>query len=86
MKFIVRIDGHDVLLNAVQVEALTNILQDCEMLIDKSVGKNEGTHGYNMSYVHIVKQFVCWEGLTMKAMPQEHIDALKLITKLNTEE
>lgn len=86
MRFIVKIDGVEVLLTAPQVEALTHILQNADKLYDKSVGKDLGTHGYQMNYVHHIKPFNCAESLTLKVMPQEQYEATKLVTKLSKEE
>jgi len=86
MRFIVKIDGVEVLLTAPQVEALTNILQDADKLYDKSVGKDLGTHGYQMSYIHHIRAYNCAESLNLKAMPQEQYEATKMVTKLSKEE
>jgi hypothetical protein len=86
MRFIVKIDGTEVLLTSEQVEALTAVLQDCEKLYDKTVDKGQGTHGYNLSYVHHLKPFNCSESLNVRVMPTEQYEATKLITKLNKEE
>ena len=86
MKFIVKIDGAEVLLSGAQVEALTNILQDCDYLYDKSVDKGTGTHGYNMSYIHHIKPFNCSQSLNLKVMHKEQYEATKLITKLHKED
>jgi hypothetical protein len=85
MKFIVKIDGNEVLMDTEQVEALTHILQDCDHIYDKSVDKGLGTHGYNMSYVHRLKNFNCFESLTLKVMPQDRYETIKLTTKLAKE-
>lgn len=86
MKFIVKIDGNEVLLSGAQVEALTNILQDCDFVYDHNIGKDKGTHGYNMSYIHHIKPFNCSQSLTLKVMPKEQYEATKLVTKLAKEE
>jgi hypothetical protein len=86
MKFIVKIDGNEVLLNGAQVEALTNIFQDCDYVYDENVGKDKGTHGYNMSYIHHIKPFNCSQSMTLKVMPKDQYEATKLVTKLNKEE
>jgi hypothetical protein len=86
MKFIIKIEGTEVLLDGAQVEALTNILQNCEKLYDKNVEKGQGTHGYNNCYIHHLKPFNCSESLNLKVMPTDQYEATKLITKLNKED
>ena len=86
MKFIVKIDGVEVLLDGAQVESLTAILQNCDKLYDKTVDKGQGTHGYNNCYVHHLKPFNCAESLSLKVMPTEQYEAIKLITKLHKED
>lgn len=86
MKFIMKIEGIEVLLSAQQVEAMTNILQDCDYVFDKNVGKDTGTHGYNMSYIHHIKQFNCSQSLSLKVMTNDQYEATKLVTKLHKEE
>jgi len=86
MRFIVKIDGAEVLLTGAQVEALTNILQDADQRYDKTVGKDLGTHGYNNSYVHHIKAFNCSESLNLKVMPSDQYEATKLMTKLHKED
>lgn len=85
MKFILKIEGTDVLLTAAQVEALTAILQDCDKLYDHTVDKGQGTHGYDMRYVHHIKPFNCFESLNLKVVPSEQYETAKLITKLSKE-
>ena len=86
MKFVVKIDGAEVLLSGAQVEALTNILQDCEYVYDKSVDKGTGTHGYNMAYIHHIKPYNCSQSMNLKVMPKEQYEATKLVTKLHKED
>ena len=86
MKFIMKIDGHEVLLSAQQVETITKILQDCDYVYDHNVGKDKGTHGYSMSYMHHIKPFNCSQSLSLKVMTAEQYEATKLVTKLHKEE
>ena len=85
MKFIVKIDGAEVLLSGAQVEALTNILQDADYVYDKNVGQDKGTHGYNMSYIHHIKPYNCSQNMNLKVMTKEQYEATKLVTKLHKE-
>lgn len=86
MKFIMKIEGAEVLLSAQQVEAMTNILQDCDYVYDHNAGKDKGTHGYNMSYIHHIKPFNCSQSLSLKVMTNDQYEATKLVTKLHKED
>ena len=68
------------------MEALTNILQDCEYVYDKTVEKGQGTHGYNMSYIHHIKPYNCSQSMNFKVMPTDQYEATKLVTKLSKED
>ena len=85
MKFIVKIDSNEVLLSAAQVEKLTHILADCEKVVDHSVGKELGTHGYQMSYIHHIRPFNCASDMNLKVMDNERYLATKMVTKLSKE-
>jgi hypothetical protein len=86
MKFIVGIAGNKVVLTAEQLEAMTRILEGCDEVYDKSVGKDAGTHGYNNSYIHHIKPYSIGESLDVKIMTHEQYEATKLVTKLNKED
>lgn len=85
MRFTLGINGHKVVLTADQLEAMSRILEDCDEVYDKSVGKDEGTHGYNNSYIHHIKPFNVGESLEVKIMTNDQYEATKLVTKLNKE-
>lgn len=86
MKFTFTVCGTTVLMTAEQLEAMSRILENCEALHDHSVGKDLGTHGYNMSYIHHIRPYSVNESLSVKIMTDEQYEATKLITKLNKEE
>jgi hypothetical protein len=86
MKFTLVIGGTTILATAEQLEAMTRILEHCEALHDHSVGKDLGTHGYNMSYIHHIRPYNISESLSVKVMSQEQYEATKLVTKLHKEE
>ena len=86
MKFVVSIEGTTCILNHKQLETLTKMLENCEMLEDKHMGNNLGTHGYNMAYIHNIKDFSLNDNFKIKVYTDEAYDAVKLVTKLNKEE
>jgi len=86
MKFTFTVCGTTILATAEQLEALTRILENCEALHDHSVGKDLGTHGYNMSYIHHLRDYNVSESLSIKVMSNDQYEATKLVTKLNKEE
>ena len=86
MKFTFTVCGTTVLMTAEQLEAISLILEYCDALHDHSVGKDLGTHGYNMSYIHHIKPYNVTDSLSVKIMSDEQYEATKLITKLNKED
>ena len=86
MRFTFTVGGTTILATAEQLEAMTRILEDCDALHDHSVGKDLGTHGYNMSYIHHIRPYNLNESFAVKVMSQEQYEATKLVTKLNKEE
>jgi hypothetical protein len=85
MKFIVNVDGTQVVLSYEQMHELSKVFANCEKLIDHTVGKDQGTHGYNMGYIHHVRPFNVTEDFKMKMMDDDAYGAAKLVTKLNKE-
>jgi hypothetical protein len=86
MKFTLVIGGTKVVMNAEQLDALTNVLDGCDQMYDHSVEKGTGTHGYNMGYIHHIRPYNINESLEVKVMSQEQYEATKLVTKLHKEE
>ena len=86
MRFTFTVGGTTIVATAEQLEAISRILENCDCRYDKSVEKGQGTHGYNMSYIHHIKPYNCSQSMTLKVMPKEQYEATKLITKLNKED
>jgi hypothetical protein len=86
MKFTFSVGGTTILATAEQLDAMTRILEHCDALHDHNVGKDLGTHGYNMSYIHHIRPYNISESLTVKVMTTEQYEATKLVTKLSKEE
>jgi hypothetical protein len=86
MRFTFTVGGTKLVMTAEQLEAMTHILEGCEMVYDHSVGKDLGTHGYNNSYIHHIKPYNINDSLEVKVMTNEQYESTKLVTKLNKED
>ena len=82
MKFKMTINGHNVLVDAGQLEILTDTLSFAEHLSEVHVGNNQGSHGYNNAYVLNIKPVVTHELFMVAPMNQDYIDTIKLSMKL----
>ena len=83
MKFKMTINGHSVLIDARQLEILTDTLSFAEQLTETHVGNNLGSQGYNNAYVPTIKPVVTHELFTVAPVNQDYIDTVKLTMKLN---
>ena len=77
------INGHSVLVDARQLEILTDTLSFAEQLTETHVGNNLGSQGYNNAYVPTIKPVVTHELFTVAPVNQDYIDTIKLATKLD---
>lgn len=85
MKFILKLNGADVLVSANDLERIADILANAERLKDESVGKNKGTHGYDMNYVHHLVPFNLLGDFAVQVMSDDQYETIKLVTKLAKE-
>lgn len=83
MKFKMTINGHNVLVDAGQLEILTDMLSHAEHLTETHVGNYQGSQGYNNAYVPIIKPVVTHELFTVSPVNQDYIDTVKLTMKLD---
>ena len=83
MKFKLTINGHHVLVDAGQLEILTDTLSFAEHLTETHVGNNLGSQGYNNAYVPTIKPVVTHELFTVAPVNQDYIDTIKLAAKLD---
>jgi len=86
VKFKLTINGHHVLVDAGQLEILTDTLSFAEHLTETHVGNNQGSQGYNNAYVPVIKPVVPHELITVSPVNQDYIDTVKLTMKLNDSE
>ena len=83
MKFKMTINGHNVLVDAGQLEILTDMLSNAEHLTETHVGNYQGSQGYNNAYVPVIKPVVTHELFTVSPVNQDYIDTVKLTMKLD---
>lgn len=83
MKFKMTINGHNVLVDAGQLEILTDMLSHAEHLTETHVGNYQGSQGYNNAYVPVIKPVVTHELFTVSPVNQDYIDTVKLTMKLD---
>jgi aerobic-type carbon monoxide dehydrogenase small subunit (CoxS/CutS family) len=83
LKFKMTINGHHVLVDARQLEILTDTLSFAEHLTETHVGNNQGSQGYQNAYVPAIKPVVTHELFTVAPVNQDYIDTVKLTMKLN---
>jgi len=83
MKFKMTINGHSVLVDARQLEILTDTLSFAEHLTETHVGANQGSQGYQSAFVPVIKPVVTHEIFTVAPVNQDYIDTIKLSMKLN---
>ena len=82
MRHIVTVSGIKLALTQAQYEAMVDILRDAEVLADKHVGKNKGTHGYDNTYILSVHSQPMHDWFSSNPMPDDYVDALKLAAKM----
>jgi hypothetical protein len=85
MKYLLNLNDVKVLLDETQVTELVALLGSCEQLVDHHVGKNNGDHGYDMTYIYHVKPINIMESLSLRPMPDDQYGAAVLVTKLHKE-
>jgi len=83
LKFKMTINGHNVLVDAGQLEILTDMLSHAEHLTETHVGNYQGSQGYNNAYVPVIKPVVTHELFTVSPVNQDYIDTVKLTMKLD---
>ena len=77
------INGHSVLVDARQLEILTDTLSFAEYLTETHVGAGQGSQGYQSAFVPVIKPVVTHEIFTVAPVNQDYIDTIKLSMKLD---
>lgn len=87
MRYMISMPGDKkILLTAQQLEVFMAAIDGAEMLVDKHVGNNQGTHGYNNSYIHIIESKRTVEWFAVNPVADDYVDALRLAARLEKEE
>jgi len=81
MKFIVSVDGKNVVLTATQMEDLTTALSGAEALVDIDVGRDNGTHGYAKQYINGVAPYSVHQNLSARIMTDDEFETFKFVAK-----
>lgn len=83
MKFKMTVNGHNILVDARQLEIITDTLADAEFLTESHVGANQGSQGYQNAFVPFIKPVITHELFTVAPISQDYIDTIKLTMKVN---
>jgi hypothetical protein len=81
MKFIVSVDGKNVLLSPLQMEVLTSAISGADALVDIDVGRDNGTHGYAKQYITGVAPYVLHQSLSARVMTDDEVESFRFIAK-----
>jgi hypothetical protein len=82
MKFVVKVQGKDLLLDANQVERLIDVIDGADIYGERHVGANQGSQGYNNAYVPTIVTAPTHTWFEVKTMPDDLIDTIRLSMKL----
>jgi len=83
VKFKLTVNGSSILVDALQLEIITDTLSDAEHLTESHVGANQGSQGYQNAFVPLIKPVVTHELFTVAPISQDYIDTIKLTMKVN---
>lgn len=81
MRFVVDVSDNKVLLTYDQLEKLSALLCETEIMQDKWVGPNKGTTGSGNSYLTTIQAFNPIEQLDLKPVSDEQVEAIKFVQK-----
>jgi len=79
MKFVIKFEDHQVILNEAQLEVFMNALAGAEVLVDHRVDKGKGTHGYDMAYIHNITPLTN-TAIRATVLHESDYSAIKFIT------
>lgn len=84
MKHLLEIGNHKVLLSHTQLEIITEVLADADLLGNKYVGTAKGMNG--TAYVPEITRPMMHEWFKTSPVEDNYIDSLKLAQKLQAEQ
>lgn len=82
MRFLLSVDGKDMVLDERQLHGVMFILDNCEELKQVYKGDGKGTRGTNSQYVDELHPLDPRGGLTVKPLSDNYYDTIKLVAKL----
>lgn len=83
MRFLLSVNGKDLVLTDRQLHDVMGILDKCEEVVQVYKGEGKGTRGNKNSYVDEIQRLDPRGAFDVKPMPEEYYDTLKLVAKLN---
>ena len=82
MRFVLSVDGKDMVLTDSQLGSVLAILNGCEELRQTYKGDNKGSRGPTLQYADEILQMDPRGGFTVKPLDDNYYDTLKLVNKL----
>jgi len=83
MRFVLSVNGKDLVLTDRQLYDVMSILDKCEEVVQVYKGEGNGTRGNKNNYVDEIQKLDPRGAFDVKPMPDEYYDTLKLVAKLN---
>lgn len=82
MRFLLNVDGKDMVLDERQLAAVMAILNGCEELLQVYKGDHKGTRGTNNQYVDELRPMDPRGAFSVKVVDDNYYDTIKLVAKL----
>ena len=82
MRFLLSVDGKDMVLDERQLHGVMFILDNCEELRQVYKGNGAGNRGNNNAYVDELHPVDQRGGFTVKPLSDQYYDTIKLVAKL----
>ena len=83
MRFLLNVDGKDIVLDERQLHGVMFILDNCEEMRQVYKGDGKGTRGSTMQYTDELHPIDPRGGFSVKPLSDQYYDTLKLVAKLN---
>jgi hypothetical protein len=82
MRFLLSVDGKDMVLTEHQLAEVLAVLNTCEEMKQVYKGDNKGSRGPTLQYVDEINPMDPRGGFTVKPLDDPYYDTLKLVGKL----
>ena len=83
MRFLLSVDGKDMVLTELQLSSVLSILNGCEEMKQQYKGDGKGTRGTSNQYTDELLPVDPRGGFNVKPLDDSYYDTLKLVAKLN---